>query len=100
MKHRVEIFGHGQATRIVATDKSIRRPRTVATNAPAFSTPALPQSGTNQNKPMRMGVRDLFIRTNKYNLPLDSKSNQIFWRSTPSPSTTLQALSPHPHCGR
>ena len=34
--------------------------------------------GTNQNKPMRMGVRNLHIRTNKYNLQLDSKSNQIF----------------------
>ncbi|WP_298488626.1 hypothetical protein [uncultured Rothia sp.] len=42
----------------------------------SYTTPM--SGGTNQNKPMRMGVRNLHIRTNKYNLQLDSKSNQIF----------------------
>lgn len=75
MKHRVEIFGHGQATRIVAfTDKSIPSSKngsyecTGVFHTGSYTTPM--SGGTNQNKPMRMGVRDLFIRTNKYNLPL------------------------------
>ena len=72
MKHRVEIFGHGQATRIVAfTDKSIPSSKngsyecTGVFHTGSYTTPM--SGGTNQNKPMRMGVRDLFIRTNKYN---------------------------------
>lgn len=72
MKHRVEIFGHGQATRIVAfTDKGIPSTKngsyecTGVFHTGSYTTPM--SGGTNQNKPMRMGVRDLFIRTNKYN---------------------------------
>ena len=108
MKHRVEIFGHGQATRIVAfTDKGIPSTKngsyecTGVFHTGSYTTPM--SGGTNQNKPMRMGVRDLFIRTNKYNLPLDSKSNQIFLEKHTQPvdnvagvifHTALRTLTP------
>ena len=59
MKHRVEIFGHGQATRIVAfTDKSIPSSKngsyecTGVFHTGSYTTPM--SGGTNQNKPMRM----------------------------------------------
>ena len=77
MKHRVEIFGHGQATRVVAfTDKSIPSTKngsyecTGVFHTGSYTTPM--SGGTNQNKPMRMGVRNLHIRTNAANTPIDS----------------------------
>ena len=100
MKHRVEIFGHGQATRIVAfTDKSIPSTKngsyecTGVFHTGSYTTPM--SGGTNQNKPMRMGVRDLFIRTNKYNLPLDSKSNQIFLEKHTQPVDNVAGVIFH-----
>ena len=100
MKHRVEIFGHGQATRIVAfTDKSIPSSKngsyecTGVFHTGSYTTPM--SGGTNQNKPMRMGVRDLFIRTNKYNLPLDSKSNQIFLEKHTQPVDNVAGVIFH-----
>lgn len=100
MKHRVEIFGHGQATRIVAfTDKGIPSTKngsyecTGVFHTGSYTTPM--SGGTNQNKPMRMGVRDLFIRTNKYNLPLDSKSNQIFLEKHTQPVDNVAGVIFH-----
>ena len=100
MKHRVEIFGHGQATRIVAfTDKSIPSTKngsyecTGVFHTGSYTTPM--SGGTNQNKPMRMGVRDLFIRTNKYNLPLNSKSNQIFLEKHTQPVDNVAGVIFH-----
>jgi len=100
MKHRVEIFGHGQATRIVAfTDKSIPSSKngsyecTGVFHTGSYTTPM--SGGTNQNKPMRMGVRDLFIRTNKYNLSLDSKSNQIFLEKHTQPVDNVAGVIFH-----
>jgi len=100
MKHRVEIFGHGQATRIVAfTDKGIPSTKngsyecTGVFHTGSYTTPM--SGGTNQNKPMRMGVRDLFIRTNKYNLPLDAKTNQSFLEKHTQPGDNVAGVIFH-----
>lgn len=78
LKHRVEVFGHGQATRIIATGEKTVEFTTGVFHTGTYSVPMTnPNKG--ENKPMRMGVRDLFIRTNPSNLSL-SDPNGSFWK--------------------
>lgn len=69
LKHRVEVFGHGQATRIIATNEKPVSFTTGVFHTGTYSIP-LTNPTKGQNKPMRMGVRDLFIRTNPSNTPI------------------------------
>ena len=98
MKHRVEIFGHGQATRIVAfTDKSIPSSKngsyecTGVFHTGSYTTPM--SGGTNQNKPMRMACVTCSSAPTSTTCRWILRATRFSWRSTPSPLTTLQASS-------
>ena len=76
IKHRVEIFGYGSSTIVVAFND-----RAIPTTSDGYieysglfhvgnyTTPVV--GNYNANKPMRMGVRNLHIRTNADNTPID-----------------------------
>ena len=77
IKHRVEIFGYGSSTVVIAhSDRAI--PTTTSGHTEytgvfhvgSYTTPVY--GAYNANKPMRMGVRNLHIRTNAANTPISS----------------------------
>ncbi|WP_246823469.1 glycoside hydrolase family 55 protein [Rothia sp. HMSC075F09] len=74
IKHRVEIFGYGSSTVVIAhSDRAIpttangHTEYTGVFHVGSYTTPVY--GNYNANKPMRMGVRNLHIRTNAANTP-------------------------------
>ena len=77
IKHRVEIFGYGSSTVVIAhSDRAIpttangHTEYTGVFHVGSYTTPVY--GNYNANKPMRMGVRNLHIRTNAANTPISS----------------------------
>ena len=77
IKHRVEVIGQGPATVVIAhSDRAIPTTSdgyieyTGVFHVGSYTTPVY--GAYNANKPMRMGVRNLHIRTNAANTPIDS----------------------------
>ena len=77
IKHRVEIIGQGPATVVIAhSDRAIPTTSdgyveyTGVFHVGSYTTPVY--GAYNANKPMRMGVRNLHIRTNAANTPIAS----------------------------
>ena len=77
IKHRVEIIGQGPATVVIAhSDRAIPATSdgyieyTGVFHVGSYTTPVY--GAYNANKPMRMGVRNLHIRTNAANTPIAS----------------------------
>ena len=77
IKHRVEVIGQGPATVVIAhSDRAIPATSdgyieyTGVFHVGSYTTPVY--GAYNANKPMRMGVRNLHIRTNAANTPIDS----------------------------